>query len=560
MSYGAHIQPRPALDLLPKLKTLVIDRDNLSQRNLSRMLLDLRVQQVTIASSLEEAIKITSEEFFDLYLSDDDFDGNHAGFHLFQELRLSNRIPHSAIYIVITSNSSQDYVTSFVELAPDGFLIKPFSLEQMKTRLVRSISRKRVLLGDVYKAMDENRNDQALAACERVLKSLPKPDPEVLRLKGDLLDMLCQFGEAEALYRSILKTKQLPWAEYGLARTLYAQGSLSESVKIAVKLLQEHPQFLRSYDFLSSLLHEQGHAARAQSILQQAADASPLNTQRQEKVAEIASVNGDFEVAAKAFARVLEHRKGTPFSKVSDYTNLARAYLEQQDVIRVREVVLNLREDMPQNLGAKLSSSVLQARCANLDQDLEEFQSALSEACALYTAEPESNQIVQGDSQLACDFADVCLEGGKQDIAENILENALSAHPNSSGPLADIRHVFMRHGQSKSLQTHLDHLSKKLVDMNNEAIELALDGNLAASAEQLSALAGKTSYPLFQINASKAIFTLLHEEGWNASHANEGLRHLKRAKEKDPENEQLSTAEALYIQCAKKYGQTVERI
>ena len=36
------------------------------------------------------------------------------------------------------------------------------------------------------KAMDENRNDQALAACERYTEISAEPDPEVLRLKRRL--------------------------------------------------------------------------------------------------------------------------------------------------------------------------------------------------------------------------------------------------------------------------------------------------------------------------------------------------------------------------------------
>ena len=121
---------------------------------------------------------------------------------------------------------------------------------------------------------------------------------------------------------------------------------------------------------------------------------------------------------------------------------------------------------MPQNLGAKLSSSVLQARCATYDQDLEGFQSALSEACALYNGRTRK--------QTDCLFRETLnwpaiLQMFAWKVANKTLQKTswrtLSRSPNSSGPLADIRHVFMQHGAVQSLQTHLDHLSKKLVDM-----------------------------------------------------------------------------------------------
>ena len=58
----------------------------------------------------------------------------------------------------------------------------------------------------------------------------------------------------------------------------------------------------------------------------------------------------------------------------------------------------------------------------------------------------------------------------------------------------------------------------------------------------------------FLVNASKAIFTLMDRNGWNAEMAQRGIRYLQMAQTKDMLNPKVIGARELYHQVARKYG------
>jgi DNA-binding response OmpR family regulator len=79
---------------------------------------------------------------FDIILSDYLLEDGRDGQQLLEELRQQHLVPLSTVFMMITSERAYHNVVSVAELAPDDYLIKPFTADDLHGRLVRALYRK----------------------------------------------------------------------------------------------------------------------------------------------------------------------------------------------------------------------------------------------------------------------------------------------------------------------------------------------------------------------------------------------------------------------------------
>jgi tetratricopeptide (TPR) repeat protein len=539
-------------------KVLIVDRHPPARDSLRLMLSTLGVTAVHGAGNSAEVIRQVKGHRFDIILSDFILDDGRDGQQLLEELRHTHLIPLSTVYIIITGERGYNNVVSLAELAPDDYLIKPFTADLLRGRLVRAIYKKHVLR-KIYQQIEKGALHEAIAACDRVIQQQPTYMYDALRFKAELLQGLGRTAEAEEVYRRVLEGRVVPWAKMGLAATLKERGALDEAGSLAEQVTQEAPQYLAAYDFLASVHEAQGRLEEAQKALQQAAQASPNNTMRQRMVGDIAARNKDLLTAEKAYGKVLERHQGSTLKSVDDFANLSRVMVERGDIAGSRKVVANMKRDWRGDKQAEMAGLVMESLCLQAEGATEKAQQLVDQALAIrQQVEEEAAGSDKSVSQrLAVDLAHACFASGKQEAAQQIMHQVAAENNEDVHIIEHITSVFEKTGQADAGKALLDQVGAEIIELNNRGVMAARAGDFEGAVQLLIQAVEQVPNLQFLVNAAKAIFTLIDRRGWDAELAERGLRYLQRAQQKDRRSPKVASARELYAAVAKKYDVAV---
>lgn len=536
---------------LTKKHVLIVDRHPPARDSLRIMLSALGVTAVHGAGNSAEVLRQVKNNRFDIVLSDFLLDDGRDGQQLLEELRRQRLIPLETVYIIITGERSYNNVVSLAELAPDDYLIKPFTADQLQTRLIRAIYKKHVL-HRVYNHIEGGDLAGAIAACDRVIGLHPQYLYDALRFKGELLHTLGRESEAEEVYRRVLAGKAVPWAKMGLAQALKERGKLADAEALAQEVTSEAPNFLSAYDFLASVHEAQGRLDAAQATLQRAADMSPNNTLRQSLVGDIALRNGDLLNAEKAYGKVLERHRGSSLKSVDDFANLSRVLLEKDDLAASRRILADMKREWRGDKLAELAGLTMESLCLRKEGNAAKADEVLDSALQL---QQQIDSDGKDNTRLAVDLAHACLAGNRQDEAQQIMRRVAAENNENPQLMSRIDEVFRKTGNEAAGKTLLDQVSNEIVELNNRGVMAARAGDLEGSVQLLIQAADQVPSLQFLTNACKAIFTLLDRKGWDAALAKRGLDYLARAEAKDRGSPKVASARDLYTTVARRHGQ-----
>ncbi|OYW35984.1 MAG: hypothetical protein B7Z35_13890, partial [Hydrogenophilales bacterium 12-61-10] len=177
------------------LRALVVD-DYPGMRNALRLTLsNFGVVKVQLAANASEALFHVKNKEFDFILCDFNLGDGRDGQQLLEELRHGNLISLETVFMMVTAESFYEKVAATAELAPDDYMIKPFSAEILRNRLEAILLRKQAFR-DVYRHFLAQDLEAALAACDVLIRSKPKYLVDALRFKGEILVTLGRFDEA----------------------------------------------------------------------------------------------------------------------------------------------------------------------------------------------------------------------------------------------------------------------------------------------------------------------------------------------------------------------------
>ena len=544
---------------LSKKRVLIVDRHPPARDSLRLMLGALGVTAVHGAGNSAEVIRQVKSNRFDIIVSDFVLDDGRDGQQLLEELRHAHLIPLSTVYMIITSERSYTNVVALAELAPDDYLIKPFTAEQLQSRLVKVIYKKHVLR-HIYEQVERGALQEAIAACDRVIQQQPAYMYDALRFKGELLHQLGRTSEAEEVFRRVLEGRVVPWAKMGLAMALRDRGALDEAELLAEQVTQEAPDFLSAYDFLASVHEAQGRLDDAQHALQRAADASPHNTVRQRMVGDVAMRNKDMLTAEKAYGKVIERSKGSSLRTVDDFANLSRVLVERGHIDASRKIAADMKREWRGDKQAELAALVTESLCLHAEGAEEKARGLVDQALALQqqAREEAAAKGRQLSQRLTVDLAHACYAAGKEDAANGIMRQMAAENHEDPHLINHITSVFERTGQAAAGKAILDQVGKEIVDLNNRGVMAARSGDLEGAVKLLIQAAEQVPNLQFLVNAAKAIYTLMDQKGWDAELAARALDYLQRAQRKDRKSPKVASARHLYVTVAKKYGITTD--
>jgi len=538
---------------LERMRVLIIDRHSSARHSLRVILSTLGISAIHNAGTTAEVMRQVKAYSFDIIFADYILDDGRDGQQLLEELRQKHLVSLSTVYMVITAERAYQSVVSVAELAPDDYLIKPFTAEQLQARLAKALLKKR-FFERVFNHLDSGAFTDALAACEALLGQEEQFFYDTLRFKGEILNALGRHEEAKAVYQQVLDNAMVPWARMGLAVALRGLDDLAEAENIGAALIEDYPEYLAAYDFVASVRDELGKQTEAQEILQKAAAISPNNSTRQRMVGDVATRNNDLDTAERAYGKVLERHRGSSLRVIDDYTNLTRVMLERGHTEGARKVTQELRRDWRGSSQGELAALVMDSLCAEQEGEPAKAKQALEKALALHEALQDDSGTSSLSQKIAVDLAHACLAAGQEGKAQEILGKVAAENHEDRNTIAQIQGVFAKAGQEEAGQVLLAKVGREIVELNNRGVLAARSGDIEASVQMLIEAAERVPNLQFLVNASKAIFTLLARKGWNEEMAGRGLRYLQMAQTKEPRSPKVISARELYFQVARKYG------
>nr|WP_054773998.1 response regulator [Methylogaea oryzae] len=167
-------------------KILIVD-DLPDMRTMMRTLVaSLGAEDIHTAKDGDQAMAAMIIHKFDVVLCDYALGEGRDGQQVLEEVRHRGLLPYSAIFVMVTAETSTPMVMGAVEYSPDDYLSKPIPKATLQTRL-RNLLGKKEKLHPILNAMQQHNYTVALTQCDYLMEREPASRFELLRLKGELL-------------------------------------------------------------------------------------------------------------------------------------------------------------------------------------------------------------------------------------------------------------------------------------------------------------------------------------------------------------------------------------
>lgn len=311
------------------VKILIIDEQPLAQNYLRFALEKLGYSQVQFTERAQIALNWCKETQYDLIVCAFNLHTGKDGYQFYEEIKVRRIQGYSTGFIFISAETDPSLVYSMVELQPDEFLAKPYTMRDLQLRIERVLKRKQ-LLRPIHAWMDLGRADKALQQLDTMLSQgeYPKLVPLLLRTKGDLLLEIGDINKALGFFQSVLAVQKFGWAQIGEVRCLLAQNNYRQAELQLAQLELKADTRLFALDQKAELEFHRKSFEEAQQSLQQATALAPRNLYRQQKLMNLSRLNHDYERQYRTARDMVRFARYSVFEQPDLYLNLARACID----------------------------------------------------------------------------------------------------------------------------------------------------------------------------------------------------------------------------------------
>lgn len=310
-------------------KVLIIDDQTLAKGYMKYALEELGFEKIIYVDRVQEALAKIRSQRFDLIMCAYDIKKEHDGYFLFDELKSKQQLSPGTAFIFISADTSVELVHSIVELQPDDFLVKPFTVSDMDKRLSKLMLRKHALK-KIYRLMDKKDMEAALGEVEQFLTTPEKAEffPQALKLKGELLLACDQGQQAKEFYSAILNVQDFSWAQVGLVQSLLNLNENEEAEKRIVRLAFRPETQLLAYDLLTKFHIKNKDFETALESAVTAASVSPRNIRRHQQAVDLSRITNDYKTQFEESKKIAKFAKDSIHDKPEIYLNVARAGID----------------------------------------------------------------------------------------------------------------------------------------------------------------------------------------------------------------------------------------
>jgi DNA-binding NarL/FixJ family response regulator/Tfp pilus assembly protein PilF len=538
--YDSHLPQK--MQEYSDLSVLVIDPSQHMRSGLHNMLGQLGITRIEHGVSAGTAIRHLEKRAFDLVFCEYDL-GNEQGQdgqQLLEDLRHHKLISPSTIFIMLTTEGVYSKVVSAAELTPTDYILKPFTVDVLAQRIARAVDRRAALL-PVHQAIERGKLREAILASEVSAAANPRYATECARLRAEAHAALGEMALAEALYREILETRPLGWAQLGLARCQFQQGMLAETLDTLQHLIDDNPKYMAAYDLMARTQHALGHSADARAALETAVSISPHMVRRLRHLGQLALDSGDLDAAEKTFKQVVAKSKYSEFRDPEDHVHLVQALVRKGDANgaanALRELDRSARNGPATDACKAFSAALLQELNGNAGAASAELANAVraaGEATALSSA-------------LKLGLAQSCLHQGMDEQGMQLLD-ALAGDPASGVSESDAAAVYERAGRKDLAENHGDSVERYLDGLVRQAAARSGQGDQRGAIEVLQAAVRRRPENAGLISAlASAMLRLMGDSGWETALGEQCAALLVRMRKADPHHPMLAALSSQYV-------------
>lgn len=310
-------------------KVLIVDDQALAKGYMKYSLEELGFSDITYVDKINLALTTIRNQRFDLIICSYNLKREQDGYYFYDEIKANGELPLSTAFVFISADTNSDLVQSIIELQPDDFLAKPFTVKDLDRRLSRVLERK-TALHDIYLSIEINQFDKALSQVELFLATPKNAEffPIALKIKGEMFTASGQFKQAKEFYESILKVQTFTWAQLGLVNSYLRLDEDEQAEKLVLRLAFKPDSQLAAYDLLTALQIKQNDFDTALECVMMATEISPRSIRRHKTAMDLSRITHDYETQFEAAKKIVRFAKNSIHDKPENYLNVARAGID----------------------------------------------------------------------------------------------------------------------------------------------------------------------------------------------------------------------------------------
>lgn len=295
------------LNMLEK-RVVVIDDQRSFLVLIKAMLQNMGFGAITLLSSADECRKRCQKESFDIYLIDYNLGHGENGRQLMDYLKQQQFIPVDAIVFILSGDNSRSMVLSALESEPDDYMMKPFSQEQLRLRLLRALNRKQQLL-PMLTALQAGDKEEVLVECEKLLGQNSRYANYCRCIMAEILLEQNRVEETKQILDEGLAVRESAWLRLFLGRATQQSGEHDAAIQHLHSALQLRPLMVDAYRWLAYSQLAIGASEDAIATLERAVGISPQSGRLHQQIAEHCLSQHDYFRAKQSLATLLElHR------------------------------------------------------------------------------------------------------------------------------------------------------------------------------------------------------------------------------------------------------------
>ena len=314
------------LHLARNTKLLIAEDQVLAKSHMHYALEQLGFRNMDYVDRPSHALTALQEHTYDAIICSYNLRSEQGGYFLLEQLNESHMLPLTSAFIFTSADTSADIIHAIIELQPDEFIAKPFSVNELDRRLSRVLARKKAFK-NVYSFMDKQDYEKALAEVEYFLLQPENAEhfPLAMKIKGDLFLITERFQEAIPFFESIINIQDFSWAKMGIAKSLLALNELDDAEREIIQLAMRPDSALEAYDLLAKLQVKQSAFGDALECTTLACNISPHNIPRHQMAINLARITHDYENQFNSAKKVVRYAKNSIYDKPDIYLTAARA-------------------------------------------------------------------------------------------------------------------------------------------------------------------------------------------------------------------------------------------
>ncbi|MDO6428550.1 response regulator [Thalassotalea sp. 1_MG-2023] len=421
---------------------LIVDNIKQSRDTLKIFAYSLGVLSVETSYHAPDIIALCEATAYDVVLLGYDLgDNKKNGQQILEELRAKNLLSRQCNVIMITAEVSQAMVLAALEHKPDEYLIKPYTLKDLSTRLTRTFEKK-VAMAKIYQALDKNDRKKVIQLCNHEAYKNSPYKHECLGIRSRQHFELGEYQQARKIYSAYVGTPNCQWATIGLGKIALVEQNYHEAEKCFQAIVDDNPFYLSAYDWLAKSQIYNNDYEKAEQTLEQALLVSPRSVTRLKQYAEICLNNNSLGKATSALSKTNDLAYHSIHKKPDNAIQFAEALIGHADSLsesQIRKlndkaftVLNNMTRDFQAN-ELKVIAQFLIARLHTKAKDVGPAQSALKEAERLLET---YKKVLTTEGTFKVARSLIALQ--RRGKAEMLLENLSQAHPDNMEILSEV--------------------------------------------------------------------------------------------------------------------------